>query len=130
MRHDAQAFWVAAPGRGEIRDERLASPGPHDAVVETMYSGVSRGTESLVFEGRVPATEWVRMRAPFQVGDFPAPVKYGYAAVGTVTHGDAAVLGATVFVLHPHQTRFVVPLAAVHVVPDAVPAAQIGRAHV
>lgn len=124
MRHDAQAFWVVEPGRGEIRAERLASPGPHDVVIETLYSGVSRGTESLVFEGRVPPSEWTRMRAPFQAGDFPAPVKYGYAAVGRVTDGPDDLRGATVFVLHPHQTRFVVPADAAHVVPGDVPPAR------
>jgi 2-desacetyl-2-hydroxyethyl bacteriochlorophyllide A dehydrogenase len=124
MPHDAQAFWVVEPGRGEIRAERLAEPGPDDVVVETIASGVSRGTESLVFEGHVPASEWTRMRAPFQAGDFPGPVKYGYAAVGRVVEGPASLTGATVFVLHPHQTRFVVPASAVHVVPDVVPPAR------
>ena len=117
MPHDARAFWVVEPGRGEIRTETLPSPGPDDIVVDTLYSAVSRGTESLVFEGRVPPSEWTRMRAPFQSGDFPAPVKYGYAAVGRVVAGPAALTGATVFVLHPHQTRFVVPHDAAHLVP-------------
>jgi 2-desacetyl-2-hydroxyethyl bacteriochlorophyllide A dehydrogenase len=118
---DARAFWIAAPGRGEIRHERLREPAADEVVVRTLFSGVSRGTESLVFHGRVPASEHDRMRAPFQAGEFPAPVKYGYACVGEVEEGPAAARGKTVFVLYPHQTRFIVPAAAVHVLPVDVP---------
>src|SRR5690606_18421859 len=86
---DALAFWITAPGRGEIRAETLAPRTDGDVVVETLYSGISRGTESLVFAGRVPPSEHERMRAPFQNGDFPGPVKYGYASVGRVLDGPA-----------------------------------------
>jgi len=89
-----------------------------------MYSGVSRGTESLVFEGAVPTSEYARMRAPFQEGEFPAPVKYGYCMVGRVLHGPAELQGRPVFCLHPHQDRFVVPCSAVHVLPAGVPPAR------
>lgn len=118
---DARAFWVAEPGRGEIREERLPEPGPGEVLVRTVRSGISRGTESLVFRGAVPADLRDRMRAPFQSGDFPGPVKYGYLAVGVVEAGPDSLLGRTVFALHPHQTAFVVPADAVTVVPDGVP---------
>ena len=121
MSNDARAFWIAAPGRGEIRTEPLPDARTGDALVRTLYSGISRGTEALVFNGRVPASEWGRMRAPFQAGDFPAPVKYGYASVGQVDEGPPDVTGRLVFVLHPHQTRYVVPSAALHVLPDDTP---------
>jgi threonine dehydrogenase-like Zn-dependent dehydrogenase len=120
----ARAFWIAAPGRGEIRDEAVALPGPDDVLVRSLFSAVSRGTETLVFLGRVPESEHRRMRAPFQAGEFPAPVKYGYASVGSVERGPDALVGRTVFVLHPHQTRFVVPASAAYLVPDAVPPAR------
>ncbi|HEY6508134.1 MAG TPA: zinc-binding alcohol dehydrogenase [Vicinamibacterales bacterium] len=119
---DARAFWVVAPGRGEIRSEPLPTPSSGDVRVRTRFSGVSRGTESLVFTGHVPTSEYQRMRAPFQQGDFPAPVKYGYASVGRVEEGPDGLVGRTVFALYPHQTQYVVPATAVHVVPDAVPA--------
>lgn len=122
MQNRARAFWVTAPGHGEIRDEDLDTPADAQVLVQTLYSGVSRGTESLVFNGRVPHSEWDRMRAPFQAGNFPAPVKYGYSCVGRVEDGPAHLAGRTVFVLHPHQTRFVVPADAVHPLPDDVPA--------
>ena len=122
--HLARAFWTVAPGRGEIREEPLATPDLGDVVVRTLYSGISRGTESLVFQGRVPPSEYQRMRAPFQSGDFPAPVKYGYASVGRIEDGPEDLRDRDVFVLYPHQTRYVVPAAEVHVLPSAVPAAR------
>ncbi len=120
----SRAFWVTAPGRGEIRGEAPGTPSGSDVVVQALYSGISRGTEALVFGGHVPRREWGRMRAPFQAGEFPAPVKYGYSSVGRVVSGPEELIGRTVFVLHPHQTRFIVPAAAVHVVPDEVPPAR------
>jgi len=120
----ARAFWVCAPGRGEIRSESLRQPTADDVVVTAIYSGISRGTESLVFEGRVPVSEQQRMRAPFQSGDFPAPVKYGYASVGRVEHGPRELRDRHVFALHPHQTRYVVPAQSVFVLPDDVPPAR------
>ena len=117
-----RAFWIAAPGRGELRSEPLRAPGPGEASVRALFSGVSRGSEALVFAGRVPSGEAQRMRAPFQAGEFPAPVKYGYASVGEVTAGPAELLGRRVFCLHPHQERYVVPCEALFPLPDAVPA--------
>ncbi|KAB1910788.1 zinc-binding alcohol dehydrogenase [Micromonospora sp. AMSO31t] len=124
MTGDARAFWLRAPGEGELRPVTLTPPGPGEVLVRARYSGVSRGTETLVFSGRVPADQHAAMRAPFQEGDFPAPVKYGYLSVGTVEAGPAELRGRTVFCLHPHQTAYVVPADAVVVVPDAVPAAR------
>jgi threonine dehydrogenase-like Zn-dependent dehydrogenase len=117
-----RAFWLREPGHGEIRPVELPTPGPDDVLVRTMYSAVSRGTEALVFRGGVPESQHDIMRAPFQEGDFPAPVKYGYLNVGTVESGPTELVGRTVFCLYPHQTRYVVPASAVTVVPDAVPA--------
>jgi 2-desacetyl-2-hydroxyethyl bacteriochlorophyllide A dehydrogenase len=118
------SFWTCPPGRGEIRRETLAAPGKGDLLVRTLYSGISRGTETLVFRGEVPASEYIRMRAPFQMGDFPGPVKYGYVNVGEVEDGPADWRGRRVFCLYPHQTRYVVPASAVTALPDGVPPAR------
>ena len=120
----AQAFWLREPGCGEIRPVELPEPGRDDVVVRTVRSGVSRGTEMLVFRGGVPPEQYTAMRAPFQEGDFPGPVKYGYLNVGAVEEGPAELRGRTVFCLYPHQTAYVVPARAVSVVPDGVPPAR------
>ena len=116
------AFWLRTPGSGEIRSAELDAPGPGEVLVRTLYSGVSRGTETLVFDGAVPENQYATMRAPFQEGDFPGPVKYGYLNVGTVEQGPPELRGRTVFCLYPHQTRYVVPATAVTPLPDTVPA--------
>jgi NADPH:quinone reductase-like Zn-dependent oxidoreductase len=121
----AHAFWIREPGFGELRGEALRTPGPDEVLVRARYSGVSRGTEALVFRGGVPVSQHAAMRAPFQDGEFPGPVKYGYLSVGRVERGPATLVDRTVFCLYPHQDRYVVPAAAVTVVPAAVPA---GRA--
>ncbi|RUR46286.1 zinc-dependent alcohol dehydrogenase [Vreelandella populi] len=118
----ATAFWVTHPGVGELKRETLTAIGEEDVLVHALYSGVSRGTESLVFNARVPESEFGRMQAPFQSGQFPAPVKYGYCNVGRVKQGPASLLDKTVFCLFPHQDRYVVPAAMVLPVPDNVPA--------
>jgi NADPH:quinone reductase-like Zn-dependent oxidoreductase len=118
----ARSYWLREPGSGEIRSADLPGPGDGEVLVRSLVSGVSRGTEALVFRGGVPESQYAVMRAPFQEGDFPGPVKYGYLNVGLVEAGPAALVGRTVFCLHPHQTAYVVPVAAVAVVPDDVPA--------
>jgi threonine dehydrogenase-like Zn-dependent dehydrogenase len=117
----ASAFWITGPRQGEIRTESLARCSAGEVRVRALYSGISRGTETLVFRGEVPPSEYARMRAPFQAGEFPAPVKYGYASVGEVEEGPADLVGRRVFCLHPHQTGYVVPATAVHPLPDGVP---------
>ncbi|MEV2230175.1 zinc-binding alcohol dehydrogenase [Streptomyces phaeochromogenes] len=124
MDRSARAFWLRSPGLGEIRDAQLPEPAEGEVVVRTLFSGVSRGTETLVFRGGVPESQHASMRAPFQEGDFPGPVKYGYLNVGVVEAGPTDLLGRTVFSLYPHQTRFVVPASAVTPVPETVPASR------
>jgi NADPH:quinone reductase-like Zn-dependent oxidoreductase len=117
----AEALWYSGPGQAEIRQEALAPPGAGEVRVRALFGAVSRGTEALVLGGRVPETEFERMRAPFMVGHFPFPVKYGYATVGLVKDGAEALLGRTVFTLHPHQTLFNLPASAALVLPADLP---------
>ena len=118
----ATALWYAAQRECALNAIALPERGTDDCLVRTLWSGISRGTERLVFEGRVPVSEYQRMRAPFQEGAFPFPVKYGYCAVGIVEAGPADLLGKTVFCLHPHQDRFVAPRDRLTPVPEGVPA--------
>ena len=122
MAVQALAYWLREPGVGELRPVRLPEPGPGEVLVRTRHTGVSRGTETLVHRGGVPASQYAVMRAPFQEGDFPGPVKYGYLNVGVVEQGPPELLGRTVFCLYPHQSAYVVPASAVVVVPPGVPA--------
>ncbi len=121
---DARAFWIREPGLGEIRPVGIREPGPGEVRVRTVRTAVSRGTETLVFRGGVPESQYDTMRAPFQEGSFPGPVKYGYLNVGVVQIGPSELLGRIVFCLFPHQTAYVVPAAAVLPVPDEVPPAR------
>ena len=121
MTPEAVAFWIRAPGVGELRRATIPVPGDDEVLVRALRSGVSRGTEALVFRGQVPPDQYARMRAPFQEGDFPGPVKYGYLNVGVVEQGPDDLEGRTVFCLYPHQSRYVVPASAVVPVPDGVP---------
>lgn len=120
----ARALWYASRRTAELRECTLNERGETEALVRLLYSGVSRGTERLVFNGLVPAADRDRMRAPLQDGAFPYPVKYGYSAVGLVEAGPASLVGKTVFALAPHQDRLLVPLDRLGVVeiPAAVPA--------
>src|ERR1700704_1594805 len=120
----AQALWYVAPGRAEIRPEALAAPGPGEGRVRALHGALSRGTERLIFSGRVPPGEYERMRAPHMGGAYPFPVKYGYATVGRVEHGPAELKTRAVFALHPHQSAFTVPADAVVPIPDGVPPAR------
>ena len=117
----AEALWYNAPGQADIRQEALAPPGADEVRVRALFGAVSRGTEALVLAGRVPVGEFERMRAPFMVGNFPFPVKYGYATVGRIEGGAEALHGRTVFTLHPHQNFFNIPASAAVVLPDNLP---------
>ena len=125
MPRTALQFWIRAPGRGEIVTSALGPREPDHVLVRALYSGISRGTESLVFRGEVPPSQHQVMRAPFQEGDFPGPVKYGYSSVGEVLEAPArsepSLVGRHVFCLHPHQDLYMVPARAACVLPDGLP---------
>lgn len=122
----ARALWTVAPGQAELRDEALPPRAPDQALVRTLVTGISRGTERLVLQGRVPESQYPVMRAPLMGGDFPFPVKYGYSAVGVIEAG--ADEGTRIFCLHPHQDRFLAPAAMCIPIPDAVPDARAALA--
>ena len=117
----ARQFWIEAPGRGAVVEAPLTPRRDDEVSIRTLYSGISRGTEALVFRGGVPHSQYQAMRAPFQDGDFPGPVKYGYSSVGQVVEGPDDLVGQMVFCLYPHQDRYTVPRSAVTRVPAGVP---------
>src|SRR5262245_3429029 len=118
----ARARWSPAEGVVELQEVPLPPLAPGEVRVRALFSGISRGTERLVFQGGVGRSEWERMRCPMQEGEFPFPVKYGYCAVGLVEDGPAELKGRRVFCLHPHQDVLQVPADRLAVIPDGVPA--------
>ena len=116
-----RAFWLHPPHDSRIEPIAVGAPGADELRVRSRYSAVSRGTETLVYTGGVPASEYERMRAPFQAGALPGPVRHGYANVGVVEAGPHEWLGCEVFCLYSHQTRYVVPVEAVVALPADVP---------
>jgi NADPH:quinone reductase-like Zn-dependent oxidoreductase len=121
-RTSARALWLREREQPELRDEPLGSPRADEVLVEARFGAISRGTERLVYLGRVPPSEHARMRAPFQVGELPFPVKYGYVNVGRVLAGQDSLIGRDVFCLWPHQDVYVAPADAVTPLPEGVSA--------
>ncbi|MBU2582538.1 MAG: zinc-binding alcohol dehydrogenase [Alphaproteobacteria bacterium] len=117
-----RALWYVEPLKVELRSERIEVPRGDMALVRSLYSGISRGTERLVFSGNVPEAEFHSMRAPMQSGDFPFPVKYGYCATGRVESGPKDLIGRDFFCLHPHQDLFFAASQGLVEVPCNVPA--------
>jgi threonine dehydrogenase-like Zn-dependent dehydrogenase len=122
MTATAQALWYTAPGKAEIRAEPVVPLAEGEVRMRAVASALSRGTERLIFSGGVPESEYERMRAPFMDGRFPFPVKYGYAMVGRVEDGPAALKGRLAFALYPHQTVFNLPAQNIVPLPDGLPA--------
>lgn len=122
IRRMARSVWYVRPGVAELRTAPLEAPMPGLALVRTLFSGISRGTERLVLAGAVGPDEYARMKAPLQEGEFPFPVKYGYCAVGVVEAGAPELMGQQVFCLHPHQDHFVAAVDMLVPVPKELPA--------
>ncbi len=116
----ARSFWIVEPGRGEIRSTPCSELKVDEVRVRTLYTALSLGTERLIFQGRVPKSQYEAMRAPYQEGSFPGPLKYGYCNVGVVEDGPSDIKGRTVFCLYPHQDTFVVPADAVLPLPNTL----------
>ena len=118
----ATAYWTTGPEHGELRNEALPALRTGEALVRTLYSGISKGTEIVVHKGSVPPRVAKEMRAPHQEGTFPSPVKFGYLSVGVVEAGPDGWVGQKVFCLNPHQDRYVISTDALTRIPDGVPA--------
>jgi NADPH:quinone reductase-like Zn-dependent oxidoreductase len=118
---EVHALWITGPQRSEVRSERLAPLRLGNVRVRALFSGISRGSEALVYRHAVPPSERERMRAPHQVGTLPGPIKYGYSNVGEIVAGSSALLGRRVFCLYPHQTAYDVPENAVIPLPEGLP---------
>lgn len=119
-----RALWLTDREQAEFRDANLPPLCEGHVRIESLFGAISRGTEALVFRGAVPPSEYETMQAPLQQGQFPFPVKYGYAVVGKITAGPNERLGQTVFCLHPHQNLFDALMGMAVPVPASVPSSR------
>ncbi|MDZ5076180.1 zinc-binding alcohol dehydrogenase [Nesterenkonia sp. HG001] len=121
----SRQFWTVGPGRGELRQASPPRPADGEVLVETIVSGISRGTESMVHRGDVPPETAELMRAPHQLGELPHPVSHGYLNVGVVRDGQgegaAELVGRTVFSLAGHREHVAVPAEDCHPLPPGCP---------
>lgn len=119
---EARALWHDGRQKSSIRKEELHPLQEGWCEIQTVFSSISPGTESLVARGKVPGEVQGDMACPYMGGEYPFPVKYGYSLVGEVVAGSRDMKGKMVHVLHPHQTRCRVREEDVYPVPPAVPA--------
>ena len=120
------------PSRAAARSgpNGLRAPGPDEVLVRALRSGVSRGTETLVFRGGVPADQYARDARAVPGRRLPRPGEVRLPERRRRRGGTGRAHGRDVFCLYPHQTAYVVPAAAVTVVPDGVPSrARRARRH-
>lgn len=121
----ARCVTFIGPGQVEIRAESLPPPGPGEALVQTLVSGISTGTELLILRGQAPPGMTADESLPSLTGTFDFPLKYGYAAVGRVValgpQTDAGFNGRLVFAFHPHQSHFIAPVETLLALPADLP---------
>lgn len=119
---NATALYFTAPGRVELRDELLPTPGAGEVRVKAERSAISAGTEMLIYRGQFPR-ELTDAHDALSSG-LRYPLSYGYASVGHVAELGAGVelgwLGRLVFSFQPHRSDFVAPFAALLPVPEGV----------
>ena len=111
MSHSALVF--AAPYRVEVERSTLGSPGPGEALVKTLVSAISSGTEMLLYRGQMPGDLRLDESITALGGAMQYPIRYGYAAVGRVEEVGSGVVdvraGDLVFCFRPHESGFVCP---------------------
>lgn len=122
--HTRTSLYFVAPSTAEIREEPLPPPAPGEALVETLLSAVSPGTEMLVYRGQAPADMAVDDTISALGGTFGFPIKFGYATVGRVAElgegVDKSWLGRVVFAFNPHESHFVAPVSTLIPLPDGI----------
>jgi 2-desacetyl-2-hydroxyethyl bacteriochlorophyllide A dehydrogenase len=104
------ALYFTGPRQVDVREETPADPAYGQVLVQTLFSAISPGTESLIYRGQAPQGLAVDETISALAGEFTFPLKYGYSVVGrvmTLGHGVAPEwLGKPVFAFHPHESHF------------------------
>ena len=113
----AISVWFTSPRTVELRASSVAVPARGEVRIQTLFSGISHGSEMTVYRGDVPASLSLDATLPTLQGTFEFPVKYGYASVGRVIDFGADVTGVLegdlVFAFNPHETCYTVPAGVV-----------------
>lgn len=125
----ARAVWFERRGEASLRAEQIAEPREGEALIHTLYSGISAGTELKVLLGQVPESARRELTLPLMRGSFDLPISYGYCCVGEVeaVHPSVTSLGVgdRVFCLHPHHDYFNAPQATLRRLPQDLPAQRL-----
>lgn len=117
----AESFWIRKKNNSFIKKHSISIPQNNEVLVKTIYSGISYGTEKIVYSGNVPKSQRSLMRCPYQEGEFGSNVKYGYMNVGKVMNGPSKLVNRYVYTLYPHQTQYVLPLEELTFIPKLIP---------
>jgi len=118
---ETESFWINKKNNSCIKKHIIDAPGKSEALIKTIYSGISYGTEKIVYTGDVPKSQRELMRCPYQMGDFGSDVKYGYINVGKVVKGSPKYNNKYVYTLFPHQTVYVLSEADLILIPKSIP---------
>jgi len=99
------------PATGEVR-------------IQTLFSGISHGSEMMVYRGEIPADLSLDATLPSLQGNFSFPIKYGYASTGRIIDVGEGVngleAGDLVFAFNPHETCYTVPATVVIKLPEGL----------
>ena len=117
----AESFWIKKRNASFIKKHSISIPQKNQALIKTIYSGISYGTERIVYSGSVPKSQRDLMKCPHQEGDFGGNIKYGYMNVGKVIEGSKFYKNKYVYTLYPHQTQFILDEKDLVVIPCSIP---------
>ena len=118
---NTQSFWIKKKNNSYIKDHSINQAGKNELLIQTKYSGISYGTERVVYTGSVPDSQRELMRCPYQEGNFGSDVKYGYMNIGKVIDGPPGFKGKYVYTLFPHQTYYILDKTEVTLIPESIP---------
>ena len=119
--YKTKSYWIDKKNKGYFKFGEISSINSNEIVVKTLFSGISYGTEKLVYSGKVPKSQRNLMKCPYQEGDFGNDIKYGYINVGKVVDGDKSYLGNNIFSLYPHQDFYKIPSNEALIIPNKIP---------
>ena len=108
----------------EVVEEVCPLPNEGEVLVQTRYSGISAGTEAMIYRGLFPDNLMLDESLPALSGEFKYPFRYGYCCVGQIVECGKNISpewqGKRVFAFHPHASHFTIPLKDLIPLPDTL----------